>query len=69
MEALMAELRRAEGSIEALRRLRRRIAWACHPDRARLSGDPRAETLMAELNARIDAAIREAARRAGFRRT
>lgn len=55
-ETLLRELRAAETSIEALRALRRRLAWLCHPDRHG-PGAERTENLMAEFNARIDAAI------------
>jgi hypothetical protein len=54
--ALLEELRLASGCLPRLRALRRRFALQCHPDRARLPED-RAQGLMAELNARLDAEI------------
>lgn len=59
-EAFLADLRKAEGSVADLRALRRRLAWICHPDRQEKARARRAERLMAEFNARIDAAIARA---------
>lgn len=50
--SLRREIDSAKASPRALRALRRRIARAAHPDRG---GD---DALMAEFNARIDAALR-----------
>lgn len=61
-ESVLGELRLARGSAEKLRSLRRKLAWICHPDRRRCAPDPRAESLMAELNAQIDAALEQLAR-------
>jgi hypothetical protein len=66
-EEFFVALRRAEGSLEELRALRRRFAWLCHPDRREKAGARQAERLMAEFNAQIDAAIARAPRR-GSRR-
>lgn len=65
MKSLLEELHLARGSIEKLRSLRRKFAWTCHPDRRRSVSGSCADKLMAELNARIDAAIAELARRSG----
>lgn len=59
-EEALADLRRAEGSLDALRALRRRLAWLCHPDRRGKSGARQAERLLAEFNAHIDAAMTRA---------
>jgi hypothetical protein len=59
-EETLRELRRAEGSIDELHALRRRIAWACHPDRREKSSARQAERLLAEFNAQIDSAITRA---------
>jgi hypothetical protein len=59
-EEFFAALMRAEGSIDELRALRRRIAWLCHPDRREKSGARQAERLLAEFNAQIDAAVARA---------
>jgi hypothetical protein len=74
-EEFFSALHRAEGSLEDLRALRRRVAWLCHPDRREKAGARQAERLMAEFNAQIDSAIaraprvkaRRESRRASFR--
>lgn len=66
-EEFFVALRRAEGSLEELRALRRRFAWLCHPDRREKSGARQAERLLAEFNAQIDAAITRAPRLAARR--
>lgn len=62
-EALLRELRLAERSIDDLSALRRKLAWLCHPDRNRAAGR-QGEHLLAEFNARIDAAIQRIRRSA-----
>ena len=54
----LSEVETARGSRTRLRQLRRRIAIALHPDRAAKAGGA---SLLAELNARIDAALKEPA--------
>lgn len=55
---LFGELASAQDSRSRLRRLRRRCAHALHPDRA---ANADAASLLAELNAGIDAALKELA--------
>jgi hypothetical protein len=55
---IRAELRQTIG-IDGLRRLRRRCALLAHPDRTPGPDRARAEAFMAEINAAIDAAIRD----------
>jgi hypothetical protein len=59
-EEFFAALLRAEGSLDELRALRRRIAWLCHPDRREKDAAREAERLLAEFNAQIDAAMARA---------
>ncbi|CAN2533787.1 hypothetical+protein [Methylocapsa aurea] len=59
-EEALAELMRAEGSLAKLGALRRRLAWACHPDRQEKSRARQAERLLAEFNAQIDQAVARA---------
>jgi hypothetical protein len=59
-EEFFTALLRAEGSLDELRALRRRIAWLCHPDRREKDGARQAERLLAEFNAQIDAAMARA---------
>lgn len=66
-EEVLVELLRAEGSIAKLGALRRRLAWACHPDRQEKSRARQAERLLAEFNAQIDQAIARANARAARR--
>lgn len=66
-DALLRQLRLAEGSLDELRSLRRRLAWLCHPDRQDQANGRLSEKLMAEFNARIDAAIAKIRRRAAGR--
>lgn len=66
-EALLRQLRLAEGSLDDLRSLRRKLAWLCHPDRQDHANGRQSETLMAEFNARIDAAIAKIRRAAVVR--
>ncbi|PWB94330.1 hypothetical protein [Methylosinus sporium] len=62
-EDVLAELLRAEGSPAKLGALRRRLAWACHPDRQEKSRARQAERMLAEFNAQIDQAIARATAR------
>ncbi len=57
LATLLDELRDARRSLPKLKALRRDIARRCHPDLRRM--DPRATGLLAEMNARIDVAIKE----------
>jgi hypothetical protein len=66
-EDVLAELLRAEGSLVKLGALRRRLAWACHPDRQEKSRARQAECLLAEFNAQIDQAVARANARLGRR--
>lgn len=59
-EEVLVELQRAEGSPAKLGALRRRLAWACHPDRQEKSRARQAERLLAEFNAQIDQAVARA---------
>ncbi|MBG0808594.1 hypothetical protein IY145_04320 [Methylosinus sp. H3A] len=59
-EDVLAELLRAEGSLTKLGALRRRLAWACHPDRQEKLRARQAERLLAEFNAQIDQAVARA---------
>ncbi|BBU61642.1 hypothetical protein MSC49_15770 [Methylosinus sp. C49] len=59
-EEALVELQRAEGSLAKLGALRRRLAWACHPDRQEKSRARQAERLLAEFNAQIDQAVARA---------
>lgn len=68
LESLLKELRLASGSIAKLQSVRRKLAWACHPDRRRSGSGGRAENLMAEFNAQIDAAIAKLARQSAARK-
>ena len=54
--AFRREIEQASNSPRRLRRLRRRIAWSLHPDRAHNLDDA---ALLAELNATMDAALRK----------
>jgi len=67
-EEVLGELLRAEGSLVKLGALRRRLAWACHPDRQEKSRARQAERLLAEFNAQIDQAITRTNARAKGRR-
>lgn len=67
-EEVFAELLRAEGSLPKLAALRRRLAWACHPDRQEKSRARQAERLLAEFNAQIDRAVTRVKARAGTMR-
>jgi hypothetical protein len=67
-EVFFTDLRDAEGSVDELRALRRRLAWICHPDRQEKTSARRAECLMSEFNAQIDAAITRATHGKGRRK-
>jgi hypothetical protein len=57
LETLTKEIGEAGRSAQRLKALRRKLAWACHPDRWPIGAAREATARMADLNSRIDAAI------------